>query len=86
MADHLPADRAPKYTGLLPKWYARTAGTTAQYGLCLLVAQREELAKLIDQYEVISFDIFDTLLMRRVLEPQDVFRLVEYTLRIDFWT
>ena len=44
----------------------------------------EELAKLIDQYEVISFDIFDTLLMRRVLEPQDVFRLVEYTLRIDF--
>ncbi len=31
----------------------------------------------IDQHDVISFDIFDTMLMRRVLYPADVFSLVE---------
>lgn len=40
-----------------------------------------ELLAEIDQHEVISFDIFDTLLMRRVLEPRDVFHLVERTLQ-----
>jgi predicted HAD superfamily hydrolase len=35
------------------------------------------IATLIDHYKVISFDVFDTLLTRRVAEPVDVFRLVE---------
>lgn len=37
----------------------------------------DELRRRIAQYEVISFDLFDTLIMRRVFMPQDVFKLVE---------
>lgn len=32
---------------------------------------------LIDKHEIISFDIFDTLLVRNVLNPSDIFELVE---------
>ncbi|MCQ2505786.1 MAG: HAD-IA family hydrolase [Lachnospiraceae bacterium] len=35
-----------------------------------------ELRKEIDRHDVISFDIFDTLIMRRVLEPSDIFEIV----------
>lgn len=38
---------------------------------------REELRARIDQSDVISFDIFDTLVSRTVLYPSDVFALVE---------
>ena len=37
----------------------------------------EDLRRAIDTHEVISFDIFDTLLQRRVPEPEDVFDLLE---------
>lgn len=37
----------------------------------------DELKKLIDENEVISFDIFDTLIMRYTLLPDDVFELIE---------
>ncbi len=40
-------------------------------------ATEEELRKAIAVHDCISFDIFDTLLMRRVLEPKDVFHMVE---------
>ncbi len=33
--------------------------------------------KKIDKYDAVSFDIFDTLLTRRVLYPSDVFELIE---------
>lgn len=36
-----------------------------------------ELKKLIDQYDAISFDLFDTIIMRTTLEPADLFDLVE---------
>lgn len=36
-----------------------------------------ELRNAIDRHEVITFDIFDTLVTRCVLLPQDVFRLVD---------
>ena len=36
-----------------------------------------DLKTAIDGHECISFDIFDTLLMRRVLEAEDVFRIAE---------
>lgn len=36
-----------------------------------------ELIKKIKEHEIITFDIFDTLLMRRTLLPTDVFELVE---------
>lgn len=37
----------------------------------------EELRSKVKQYDVISFDIFDTLIMRKVFMPQDIFRIVE---------
>ena len=36
-----------------------------------------ELLKQIENYDTISFDIFDTLIMRRTLYPHDIFRIVE---------
>ncbi len=38
---------------------------------------KKELIEKIQQYDVISFDIFDTLVMRQTLEPGDVFEIVE---------
>ena len=38
---------------------------------------REEVLEQIDQSDVISFDIFDTLITRAVLYPTDVYELVE---------
>lgn len=43
----------------------------------------EQLKKLIEQKDVISFDIFDTLITRTVLEPTDVFRMVEERLHLE---
>lgn len=37
----------------------------------------EELISEINSHEIISFDIFDTVLMRRVYEPTDVFLLLD---------
>jgi len=39
--------------------------------------QEESLRKKIEEAEVVSFDIFDTLLCRRVLRPIDVFKMVD---------
>lgn len=39
-----------------------------------------ELRVIVNQYEVISFDIFDTLIMRKVYSPMDVFRLMDQKL------
>lgn len=38
---------------------------------------KDIIEKQIDEHDVISFDIFDTLLMRRTLAPRDVFKIVE---------
>lgn len=39
--------------------------------------QAADLQKQIVQHDIISFDIFDTLIMRKVLYPDDLFELVE---------
>ena len=36
-----------------------------------------ELKQLVSQYDAVSFDLFDTLIMRKTLEPADVFDIVE---------
>lgn len=36
----------------------------------------EELKGKIDQADIVSFDIFDTLIMRKIFSPEDVFRLL----------
>ncbi|MCI8640126.1 MAG: hypothetical protein HFG41_13565 [Coprococcus sp.] len=43
--------------------------------------RKQELLEQINLYDVISFDLFDTLLMRQVLFPEDVFELVDYRLK-----
>lgn len=35
------------------------------------------LVKVIDSFEAVSFDLFDTLIMRKTLEPMDIFDVVE---------
>lgn len=42
---------------------------------------RKELLRQIEEYDAVSFDLFDTLIMRRVLFPTDVFELVDDRLR-----
>lgn len=41
----------------------------------------ESLINAIDGHNVISFDVFDTLIMRQLYEPKDVFKLVEENLK-----
>lgn len=40
-----------------------------------------ELKKLMDQYDAISFDLFDILVMRKTLEAEDVYDIVEEKIR-----
>lgn len=50
----------------------------------LLRSDRKELLKKeIDAHEAVSFDLFDTLIMRRVMEPEDVFKYVAIKLADD---
>lgn len=42
---------------------------------------KRELCALIDSHDVISVDLFDTLIMRRTLFPADVYEIVELRLR-----
>ena len=44
---------------------------------------RQELERAIDAHDVISFDIFDTLVQRRVPQPEDIFDLLEAQCGID---
>lgn len=43
-----------------------------------------ELKSEIDKYDIVSFDIYDTLIMRRVLRYNDIFELVEETVRKNY--
>lgn len=53
-------------------------------------SSKEDAKKMIDNHDVVSFDLFDTLIMRQIYLPQDVFRLVEkqinekYNININF--
>lgn len=42
---------------------------------------KKQLREMASQYEIISFDLFDTLIMRQVLLSTDVIELTEYRLR-----
>lgn len=55
----------------------RDVGKACQHALKENSCSRDRLLENIKGYECISFDIFDTLLMRKVLLPEDVFDLVE---------
>ena len=42
----------------------------------------EQLRELIDQYDAVSFDVFDTLIMRKTLEPVDIFALAGERIKV----
>ena len=42
----------------------------------------EQLNELLQKYDIISFDIFDTLITRKIYNPDDVFDLMGETLEI----
>lgn len=44
----------------------------------------EQLYQKACQYEIVSFDVFDTILMRKVMSPLDVFRIVENRLSLSW--
>ena len=46
---------------------------------CFLL-QEKELRKKIEEHEIVSFDIFDTLLMRKILRPRDIFEVMNHEL------
>lgn len=53
--------------------------------------KKDSLLKLIDKYNIITFDVFDTLIIRDVLHPTDIFLFTEksyekkYQKKIDFF-
>lgn len=57
---------------------------------CCSTYSRDALIKQIEEHDIISFDIFDTLVMRRVYVNKDVFRILAQRLDpkfgIDFFT
>lgn len=46
-------------------------------GLIYIMNDYKKIKDLIDNYKIISFDIFDTLLKRNTIKPVDIFELVE---------
>ena len=44
------------------------------------------MVKKIDKYDVISFDIFDTAILRYVVKPQDIFKLIEQSFNLKGFT
>lgn len=50
----------------------------------LKITNRENLLKAIKEHHIISFDIFDTLITRKTLRPEDVFEIVEWKLNNRF--
>ena len=47
------------------------------------ISSRAELIHAISEHEIISFDVFDTLIMRKTLYPEDVFEIVQNRLPDD---
>ena len=51
---------------------------------CLRYTNVNEIINIIKEYEIVSFDIFDTLLKRDVSSPSEVFNLIEERVGKDF--
>ena len=45
----------------------------------------DQIKQLVDSHKIISFDIFDTLLLRPYLRPSDLFLQLEQLQKIPFW-
>lgn len=85
------------YMGYLPLYFEAVKGETdfelkqiryiknlpqvIDFGEEIIRGTEEELRSAIGKHDIISFDIFDTLIMRKTFCPEDVFDLVEYKAR-----
>lgn len=49
-------------------------------GLPCFTQNRQTLKSAIKEHDIISFDIFDTLLMRRIMRPRDIFSVMDVLL------
>ena len=45
--------------------------------------KKQELINKIQDYEIISFDVFDTLIMRKTMFPVDVFDIISQKIKRD---
>ena len=45
------------------------------------MCDKQYFEKLIKQYDVISFDLFDTLVTRKIFQPEDIFEVVSFKLK-----
>ena len=43
--------------------------------------KKQELINKIQDYEIISFDVFDTLIMRKTMFPVDVFDIISQKIK-----
>lgn len=43
-----------------------------------------ELVEMIQKYDIVSFDIFDTLIMRKIYLPMDIFLIIEKKIQAEF--
>lgn len=66
-----------KYDAEIYDEYGRNIGMLCMEAKNKKACTKNELEKNIAGHEFISFDIFDTLLMRKVLRPEDVFSIME---------
>lgn len=46
------------------------------------IQEFDKIKNLIDESKIISFDVFDTLILRKVSNPEDIFRIMEDKLKI----
>ena len=46
--------------------------------------KKQELINIIQDYEIVSFDVFDTLIMRKTMFSADVFDIVSQKMKKDY--
>lgn len=42
---------------------------------------KNEIINIVDNFDTVSFDIFDTLLVRKIINPEDIFEIIEIELK-----
>ena len=55
-------------------------------GKLSLSSELINLKRILDNYEVVSFDLYDTLILRNVLKPEDIFKIIEKKYKINNFT
>lgn len=61
-----------KFSGGSSQWTFKRIGKNMYY----CIDNKDTLKRIISQYEAVSFDVWDTLITRTVLQPEDVFSII----------